>query len=104
MTMLVVNTKTDQDGNKTFLVHDSFTGNLYEVEYLSNGGASVKRLTTAENGVVDKKAFELTNEGAKKLFSAIKGSDVTNTIIREHLIVYTLVEPKPRSSSCGLPH
>lgn len=100
--MLVVNTKTDKDGNKTVLVHDSATGNLYEVEYLSTGGASVKTLTTTENGIVNKKAVELSNEEAKKLFSAIKGINVTNTILREHLIVYTIVESKPRSGGCGV--
>ena len=102
MTMLVVNTKTDKDGNKTILVHDSATGNLYEVEHLSTGGASVKTLTTTENGIVNKKAVELSNEEAKKLFSAIKGINVTNTILREHLIVYTVVESKQRSSGCGV--
>lgn len=102
MTMLVVNTKTDKDGNKTILVHDSATGNLYEVEHLSTGGASVKTLTTTENGIVNKKAVELTNEEAKKLFSTTKGINVTNTILREHLIVYTIVESKLRSSGCGV--
>lgn len=102
MTMLVVNTKTDNHGNKRVLVHDSASGNLYEVENLNTGGASVKTLTTTENGTVNKKAVELTNEEAKKLFSAIKGMNVTNTILKEHLIVYTVVEPKPRSSGGGV--
>lgn len=102
MTMLVVNTKTDNHGNKRVLVHDSATGNLYEVEHLNTGGASVKVLNTTDTGVVNKKAVDLTNEEAKKLFSAVKGINITNTILKEHLIVYTLVESKPRSMGCGV--
>ncbi|QXN70578.1 hypothetical protein AGENTSMITH_174 [Bacillus phage vB_BspM_AgentSmith] len=102
MTMLVVNTKSDNHGNKKVLVHDSATGHLYEVEYLSTGGASVKVLNTTDTGVVNKKAVDLSTEEAKKLFSSVKGMNVTNTILKEHLIVYTLVESKPRSSGSGV--